>query len=206
MRESERTRAVELALRGDEDSLQRLLIYYHGPLRAAVARRLPAILRRRFDPEDILQQAYVTAFKSIGSCAFDGAGGFYKWLEKIALSRLATCGRDVKRHKRDIGREETVGTGRPGDSSRSYHDLAARLCASSTTPSRRTMRREAVAAVISSLARLTKDQREAIRLRILKGMTAAEVAAQLEKSEAAVNMLTHRGLRVLRRHVDSTLL
>jgi RNA polymerase sigma-70 factor (ECF subfamily) len=201
--ESDRAAAVQRAVQGDGDSLQRLLVHYHEALCAIVGRAMPAALMRTLDPEDVLQQAYTAAFESIGGCRFDGPGGFYKWLERIALDRLAVCRRDARRDKRDIRRVRPLGAGRAGQPSTSYLDLAKRLAAGSSTPSRHAMQRETVAVVVSSLARLTADQREVIRLRILEGRTAAETASRLDKTEPAVHMLTHRGLKALRRLMDS---
>jgi RNA polymerase sigma-70 factor (ECF subfamily) len=56
---------------------------------------------------------------------------------------------------------------------------------------------EAIAALLSSLARLTDDQREVIRLRFLEGRPVAEIAGRLDKTEAAIHMLSHRGLKAL---------
>lgn len=201
MQEFEKIQAIQAAVGGNEDSLQRLLVHYHQPLCRVVARRMPTALRKLFDPEDILQQAYVTAFHSIGDCEFGGSAAFFKWLQEIALARLAACCRDMRRQKRDLRRERPL-IGRGGDHGSSYQDLAALISAGSTTPSKHLARRETAAAIISSMARLTEEQREVIRMRLMENRTAAEVGAILRKSEAAVNMLTYRGLQSLRRFLD----
>lgn len=51
--------------------------------------------------------------------------------------------------------------------------------------------------LLSSLAHPTDDQREIIRLRFLESRPVAEIAARLGKTEAAVHMLSHRGLKSL---------
>jgi RNA polymerase sigma-70 factor (ECF subfamily) len=152
-------------------------------------------LRRHADPEDVLQQAYVAAFQSIKQCSFDGPAGFYKWLETIALDRLKDLKRDLGRKKRDIGRQLSA----PPAATSSYADLVERLASPQSTPSRHLAKREACAAAVSSLARLTPDQRAVVRMRLLEGKQAAEVAAELGKSEAAVHMLLHRALKELRK-------
>ena len=60
-----------------------------------------------------------------------------------------------------------------------------------------------MAAVLSSLARLTEDQRDVVRLRFLEGKPVAEIAIRLGKTEAAVHMLSHRGLKALRELMTS---
>jgi len=68
MEEGGRAEQVELAAQGDADALQRLILYYHAALQASVQAAMDADLRRRVDPEDVLQQAYVAAFRSAASC------------------------------------------------------------------------------------------------------------------------------------------
>jgi RNA polymerase sigma-70 factor, ECF subfamily len=166
---------VEQATRGDADALQRLVVHYHSALHRAVDGKLPAKLRRYVDPEDVLQQAYIVAFQGVGGCDFESPGGFYKWLERIALNKLANVSRDLKRKKRDIARlalgRNTAWTSCP--------DLADRLASPGTTPTRHMARQEASAAVISSVARLTEDQREVVRMRFLEGRPVEEIAASL---------------------------
>jgi len=67
------------------------------------------------------------------------------------------------------------------------------------SPSRELAKAEVSAALTSSLARLTDDQREVVRLRFLEGWAVDEVASRLDKSEAAIHMLCHRGLKDLRK-------
>ena len=190
----EQAERLQQAVKGDEEALQQLIVQCHGPLYGVLEGRMGSTLRRHVDPDDVLQEAYVAAFKSITRCSFDGPGGFYKWLERIALDRLKDIQRGLKRKKRDIGRRHTG----PGVAASSYPDLLERLTAAQSTPSRHLAKREASAAVLSSLARLTDDQREVVRMRIMEGKQAADVAAELGKPEAAVHMLCHRGLKALR--------
>jgi len=194
MDEKERAEQVRRAVQGDGDALQRLIVHYHGVLFATIDGRMDEALRQYLEPDDILQQAYIRAFKSITGCTFDGAGSFYKWLERIALDRLLSASRDLRRKKRDIRRNVT---GSPAGTT-SYPDIFARLASPHTRPTRDLARQEASAAVISSLARLTDDQRTAVRMRFIEDKPVSEIAAELDKSEAAVYALCTRGLSALK--------
>jgi RNA polymerase sigma-70 factor (subfamily 1) len=198
-REAERKELLRQATGGDRDALQRLIVYYHDALRARVAARLGAKFRRHIDPEDVLQEAYAAAYTDIAGVSFDGPAGFYKWLERVALDRLAGVQRDLQRKKRDILRTVHADTARrrAGDARTSYDGLLGSLRASIDTPSRQLAAREASAAVISSLARLTGDQRTVIRMRFIEDRPPAEIAAAVGKTEAAVYMLCARGLKAL---------
>lgn len=197
MNEAERAESVRQAVQGDADALQRLIVYYHAASRQFIERKMAVVLRRHVDPDDVLQQAYIAAFQSIKGQDFSGPGGFYKWIERIALEKLKTAARRLRRKKRDIGRERHADSARGALASTSYQPLLTVLAASGDTPSRQLAVREASAAVISSLARLTDDQRMVIRMRFLEDRSPAEIAAALGKSEAAVYMLCARGLKAL---------
>ena len=193
MDDQEEVAQVRLAAEGDQGALQRLIVHYHDRLRATVAHQMDTTTRRRFDADDVLQGAYVAVFKTIQGLHFDGPPGFYKWLETTALNELKDHKKALRRQKRDVARElhssAMAGT--------SYYNLASQLPCADSTPSRHIAKNEAVAALLSSLARLTDDQREVIRLRFLESRPVPDIAAQLGKTEAAVHMLSHRGLKAL---------
>ncbi len=199
MSEMERAAMVQQAAGGDGDALQKLILHYHGPLQGTIEGRIKAALRRYIDAEDILQQTYVAVFQSIERCSFVGPGAFYKWLETIALERLHQTERNLRRQKRDIGREVHDGSRLPAgfQCDSSYPDLFARLSDGGSTPSRQLSRVEAAAVVMSSLARLTADQRTVIQMRFLQDRPVEEIAAALGKSPDAIYMLCHRGLKEL---------
>ena len=54
-----------------------------------------------------------------------------------------------------------------------------------------------------AFARLTPEQRQAIELRFLEGMSVAETAAAMGRTEEAVKKLQARGLANLRRHLTA---
>ena len=194
MNEPQRAEQVRLAVSGDRDALQRLIVYYHPTLRAALGAKTAPEWDRHFDPDDVLQQAYIGAFKAVDGCRFDSPGGFYKWIERIALNQLKDHQRALLAEKRDVGRRCLD---RPSATS-SYPELVDRLAARQSTPSRHLAREEATAAVMSCLARLSDDQRRVVRMRFIEGRPVSEVASELGKSEPAIHMLCHRGLKQLR--------
>ena len=187
------------AANGERDALQALIVYYHAKLGRAVAAERDETLRRHVELEDVLQQAYLSAFGNAAGTAFEGPGHFYNWLRKIAIARLRDAERAARRKRRDVTRQVT----NPPGASNSYPNLLGRLAARQSTPSRRMKRDEAVAAVMSSLARLKEDQREVVRLRFLEDVPVAEIARRLGKTDTAVYTLCHRGLKALRERMSS---
>jgi RNA polymerase sigma-70 factor, ECF subfamily len=195
----DRTDLINQVAAGDTDALQQLIVLNHARLASFVAAEMDANLRRAIDPEDVLQEAYVAAFQSIGECRFDSPAAFHVWLETIVRNRLREMGRYFRRDKRDIARRHTP----PRLANTSYADLLGRLSGTGLTPSRIMAKDEACAAVISSLARLSDDQRRALQMRFFEGSSVPEVAAALGKSENAVCVLCHRALKELGRLMGS---
>ena len=108
MDDDEQVSLVERVADGDQDALQCLIVRYHVPLR----RKIDAGAGRHVDPDDVLQEAYVSAFRAVSKGGFhsdaeqrDREAGFYRWLEAIALARLKDRERALRRRKRDVGRE-----------------------------------------------------------------------------------------------------
>ncbi len=193
MNEQERDQAARDAATGDLDALQRLIVHYHAILSGMLARKLSADSRHHVDVEDVLQEVYVAAFGSLDTARFADAAGFYKWIERIAINDLRDIERGLTRQKRDIRRN----VGQPATRD-SLIDLVHRVAASDPTPSRHLARDEAIAAALTCLARLTDDQRTAIRLKYFEQMPTAELAKHLGKSEPAIHALCYRALQELR--------
>ncbi|MBN2445210.1 MAG: sigma-70 family RNA polymerase sigma factor [Phycisphaerae bacterium] len=197
MDEHERDAMVGRASAGDTGAFQCLLVYYHVALRTAVQRATTNALRMYVDADDVLQQAYIAAFEHVADQGLDSAARFYRWIEQIALNQLKDMQRAMRRKKRDVARVVSPHL----DLSATCTDLFQRLAADDATPSQNIARDEAVAAVMTSLARLSTEQRDAIRLRILEDRSVAEIATALGKSEKAVYALCYRGLRALQAHL-----
>ena len=198
MEERERSEQIGLATSGDRQALQRLIVEYHAPLRRSIEANLNGVFYTRIDPDDVLQDTYVAAFKAIAGASFDGPAAFYGWLETIASNQLKSRIRSLKQKKRDIEREVA-----PKVSLATTHiDVFQRLVSPQSTPSRGVARAELAAAVMSCLARLTEEQRIAITMRFLEECSVSEIAVHLAKSESAVYMLFHRGLKALREYMD----
>ncbi len=65
MNEVERAAQVALAEAGNADALQHLLVEYHTVLLRLVDGSIDPTLRHRVEPDDVLQEAYVAAFRAL---------------------------------------------------------------------------------------------------------------------------------------------
>jgi len=184
---------------GDSDALQCLLLQEHARLRAVITRQIDGTARWRLDPEDILQEVYLAIFRSDSRPQFEHMAQFTAWIESVALNAARSQLRYLRRHKRDIAREQRISR----YARSSFPVLLDQLAATDSTPSRQVTRDEGTAALLSSLARLTEDQRAVVRLRFLEGLPVTEVAKRLKKKDDAIHALTYRAITALRQHLGS---
>lgn len=173
--------------------MQRLILHYHPILSGMLVQKIRADARHLVEIEDVLQEVYAAAFRALDTARFENAAGFYKWIERICINDLRDVERGLRRQKRDIRRNIGQQTTRD-----SLVDLVHRVADSDPTPSRHLAHDEAVAAALTSLARLTEEQRTAIRLKYFEQMPTPELAAHLNRSEPAVHALCYRALQELR--------
>jgi RNA polymerase sigma-70 factor, ECF subfamily len=93
--------------RGDEDAVRDFCGKYEQSLRRLADGRMPAGLRRRVDPEDVVQSALRTFLRraSDGQFQLSGADGLWRLLCAITLTKVKKQTRFQYQQKRDPGRE-----------------------------------------------------------------------------------------------------
>lgn len=180
----------------DESQLQRLLTERAEDLRSMLTRKIPTRFRPFVAAEDVLQEAWITAFRTFSSFRPTQPDAFDRWLSAIATRRLADALRAAGTLKRG-GVERVLGENELGNS-RSYVDLFGRLTAAQRTPSRELSAREMADTVHVALCGLAEPRRRAVHMRYIEGRSRAEIARALRKSDSAVNSLLYNGLRDLR--------
>jgi len=196
---TERQRWFEEARQGDPLAVSKLLAAHYPALRARVAARMDRNLRARLEPEDILQEVYLDVYRQIEHIRDGGPDALLNWLLTIADSKLIDAGRALRRHRRDVAREVHPHI---AQGTKSYLDLLDHVYADSITPSRIARREEGVGALMACLSRLSETHRQVIQWRYLEGLSVADVAGRLGKSEAAIVALTGRAVEALRRCMD----
>jgi RNA polymerase sigma factor (sigma-70 family) len=72
------------------------------------------------------------------------------------------------------------------------------LAVEQSSPSERLVQKEQALRLAAALAQLRPNQRQAIELRHLRGMSLADIARELACSQSAVVGLLHRGVQKLR--------
>ena len=147
----------------------------------------------RLDTSDIVQQTLLNAFLKRGEFRGSSEAELAAWLREILKHKLADALRDQQRDKRDVRRECTVDDG----IDKSFSRTQGWLVSLQSSPSQKAVKQEDLLRLSQALTELPVAQREVIVLHHLQGQKLAEVAAEIDRSEAAVAGLLFRGLRTL---------
>ena len=168
---------------------------HHDEVSAFVGQKIPAQLRGALAAEDICQEAYVTVVQRLGGFTYQGDKSFLNWLLTIAERKLIDSIRAQRAAKRG-GDKRVFTIAAAGDAS-SVIAILEQVAVHERTPSRSAATHELAQAVQHALAELKEDYRTALRYRFLEGLSAAETADRMARTEGAVLKLCERGLHRL---------
>ena len=170
---------VRRARAGDHDALGEL----YDRFRDRVARFATGRLGDAEKAEDVTSETFEGVLR--GLSAYRPGTDFEAWLFTIARRRVADHFRRRAR-RREVELDEL---GR---------------AASAGGPEDAVLAAERRAEVAGAFRRLRPDQQEVLALRVLGGLTAAQVAKVVGKSEGAVRVAQHRALLDLRQRMGVT--
>lgn len=183
-------RLVLAASQGDGAALDELLARHLPGLRAFIRLRMGAVLRQKESCSDLAQSVCREVLEHLDRYQYPGENAFKHWLYKTALRKIANRGEFYGAAKRAAGREV-----KEGDDSGELR--LSHVYRTLFTPSRVLMAREHVEAMEKAFEQMPQDYREVITLSRLVGLSRAEIAEEMGKSEAAVRNLLHRALSQL---------
>lgn len=195
---------VVQALAREDLALDRLLMAVTPRLLARIERRLPSDVRTLCSPDDILQETFSEAFRCFGEFRvppnIEPAGAFIRWITTVADHRVVDAVRAQRAAKRGGGRIRVSGAGGL-DGQTSMIPLLEALAGDQPSPSNVATGQELESALRQAVASLYPSYREALELRYLLGLSPAEVAARLNRTEEAVHKLCSRAVQALREAV-----
>lgn len=162
---------VEASLDGDNKAFGKLVERYQKRVYALAF----GILRNRDDAWDVAQEAFVKAYKNLGS--FEGNSAFYTWLYRITYNLCL----DLVRSK---GRRDMVEL----DEKKPRHEAALENEDSSRVehPTAALDRKELAEVVQKAMTQLSEKHRAIIVLREIEGLSYEEMADVLKISKGTV--------------------
>ena len=191
--------AFSLPRPGDHAGFEALMVEHRNFLRRSIEGGMDSRLRSVLEPEDVLQDVMITAFRSIDSADFPNPTAFRKRLGVLVKNRLIDLNR---RHfgtmRRDPGAkslDETLTGSGTGDGKR----LGQRIAGANLTPSAVASRRESTEALESVLAQIPLHHRQIILMVHVERLSTREIAARTGKTQVATRKAVSRALGSCRR-------
>ena len=180
---------VDAVLGGDLDAFRRIVERESSSVVSTCAR----VLGDRSEAEDVAQETFVIAYRSLGTWRAEGPLG--AWISRIAV-RLAVRRASQRRQvvwldplaaDADLPNRDRFRTSGGTDAADPSHSVVSK--------ERDTMLRDAVAA-------LDEPYREVVALRFFAERSLAEIAETVDRPLGTVKTQLHRGLARLRRALD----
>jgi RNA polymerase sigma-70 factor, ECF subfamily len=187
-REDQDVELVRLAQQGDRRAFEALVVKYQR----RIARHVARYVKRAADVEDVVQDAFIRAYRGLAS--FRGDSGFYSWLYRIAtnvaLNSLTRNASPVLLD--DEALEEQAEAFEPGVSD-------------NENPERSLMARQIAEAVERAVARLRPDLSEPLMLYEVEGKSYADIAVMLDIPIGTVRTRIFRAREFIAKRLEPTL-
>jgi RNA polymerase sigma-70 factor, ECF subfamily len=171
--------ATARVLQGEESAFDEIVEATSARLVRLAARLMGSVE----EGEDIVQEAYLRAYRSLVDGSFDGRSRVQTWLGRIVTNAAIDALRSRRRRE-----ERDVALG----SAPNWGDGASLAEA-----------RVALAELDGWLGELPAEQRIALTLKAVEGMSSGEIADSMGTSEGAVEQLLVRARTALRKRRDS---
>lgn len=166
---------VQRAQRGDNEAFAQLYESHFNKIFRYVVMKIG----NQMEAEDMTQQVFVRAYESIGSYRSKGIP-FSAWLFRIAHNQMVDYVRKQSK-KQTVSLDESLPI---MDKTDLEHDIETKI---------------EMEKVVLASKQLTKAQQEVINLRFAGGLSIAEVAKTMRKSEGAIKALQHSAILSLRK-------
>lgn len=171
-----------LAKTGDRLAFEQLFGLHSDRLLVFVRTKLGGALREKIEPEDVLQDAFVTALKSFDEFEYTDDGAFLRWMCRLIDHRLRDAYDYFTAKKRQaIPLPRSAPTGP--------------LTALGRAENRQQLE--------AALSKLSDEHREVLLLRYFEGLSAEEAGVRMNRSAGAIRNLAARALVELGRQMPS---
>ena len=185
---------VALAKEGDGSALNQLCSVYGERVRRIIRLRLDQKLRPKLDSVDIVQDALVSALRGLKDFTYKNEGDFLRWLCRIAENRLYDIVDKFHSDKRNVHKEIPF---KKEDRGTKDDVIGAADPVLTTTPSAILSKKEALDRLERALDKLKPEYKKVVVLKMLEGLSHAQIAEQLGKDEGATRTMLVRALAAL---------
>jgi RNA polymerase sigma-70 factor (ECF subfamily) len=169
---------------GDRAALEAIFAPWRPVLLLQARQLLGAELSARVDPSDVVQEAWLQAFASLGQFRGGSEGEWVNWMRAIVAGHAANTRRHHEADRRALDREVRADAA-------AHADAAPR-------PDGQPVLREQDARLAQAIAALPADMRTVIVRRVFHREPFEEVARALGRTPGAARVLWTRALRRLR--------
>lgn len=180
----------------DRRLLESVFIRATPNLLSFVENRIPSSMRSQLAAEDVLQDVWILAGRSVESFSPEGEHAVERWLTRITRNALLDRIKAKGRTKRSGHGGRLVGIG-----GSSMLDLFATVAASQRSPSKDVRTAEAERVLLRAMENLPLNRRQAIWMKYIEEVPTSVIAERMDKTESAVRSLLAQGLTQLRRTI-----
>lgn len=194
----ERDLAAEIAAarRGEPHAVDSLFARNLPPLVAFIRARAGKAIAARESAVDIAQSVFREVLQDVDHIELQGEGAFRNWLFQQATRKVLDRAKFHGRDRRDVQKEVAIPEAGPAA------DALLACYASIASPSQHAVAREELARFEAAVQQLPENQRDAVTMSRLMGLSYDQIAEQLGTSESAVRGLVARGLAALSSQLD----
>src|SRR5271166_1734349 len=178
------------------ESSNRSLESYREYLRLLARMNMDPLLQARIDPSDLVQQTLLKAHEKQDQFRGKSDAERAAWLRTILANQMADALRKFRRQQG--ARERSIEEALAESSAR----LDAWLAADRSSPSQKLDDRERLLEMADAMAKLPEDQRTALELRHLQGLSVPAAAERMGRTPASVASLLYRGMKTLRERLN----
>jgi len=186
-------RLLTLVKDGDESALDQLCKAYNERVLRIVRMRMGPELRTKLESMDLVQDAFISALRSLENFTYKNEGDFLRWVSKIAENRLRDNLDKLHADKRDIRKE--IPLNNRSTTQDTFVGISGPV--DTTTPSLIISRREDLNRLEKAMDKLKPEYRQVITLTKIEGLSYKEAGDKLGKGADAVRMLLSRAMTAL---------
>jgi len=179
---------------GNPDAFAALVATLRGRLEMWIQVRMGPLLRSRLTVDDVFQETFLQAHRSLADFREQGAGSFQRWMFSVAENRLRDLHKFHAAQKRHPEREAAAPAATPDERS-----IVETLAGDGTTPSEGVRRVEIAERLSEGLARIPEELRDVLVLRVIEGLPFTDVGERLGTDARSARGLYARALRELKR-------